>query len=76
VLEEAWLETVEAHGEHPCLFPAEGVFMYLEGAQVKSLGLRLIEHFPGVGLVLDAYSPFFLWSHNARVHRTNTFNGL
>jgi O-methyltransferase involved in polyketide biosynthesis len=69
VLEDAWLETVEAHRPRPFLFLAEGVFMYFTEAQVKSLVLRLKEHFPAAELVFDAYSPFMRWVHNLRVIR-------
>jgi len=70
VLESAWLETVEAHHQRPFLFLAEGVFMYFEEAQVKSLVLTLREHFPGAELVFDAFSPIMRWGHNIRVTRT------
>jgi O-methyltransferase involved in polyketide biosynthesis len=69
VLEDAWLEVVEAHHQRPFLFLAEGVFMYFTEAQVKSLVLRLKERFPGAELVFDAYSPFMRWAHNLRVTR-------
>jgi O-methyltransferase involved in polyketide biosynthesis len=69
VLEDAWLEAAEAHHPRPFLFLAEGVFMYFTGAQVKSLVLRLKEHFPAAELVFDAYSPFMRWAHNLRVTR-------
>ena len=69
VLEDAWLEAVNAHRQRPFLFLAEGVFMYFTEAQVKSLVLRLKEHFPAAELVFDAYSPFMRWAHNLRVIR-------
>ena len=69
VLEDAWLEAVEAHRQRPFLFLAEGVFMYFTEAQVKSLVLRLKEHFPAAELVFDAYSSFMRWAHNLRVIR-------
>jgi O-methyltransferase involved in polyketide biosynthesis len=69
VLEDAWLEAVEAHRQRPFLFLAEGVFMYFTETQVKSLVLRLKEHFPVTELVFDAYSPFMRWAHNLRVIR-------
>jgi O-methyltransferase involved in polyketide biosynthesis len=69
VLEDVWLEAVEAHHPRPFLFLAEGVFMYFTEAQVKSLVLRLKEHFPAAELVFDAYSPFMRWAHNLRVTR-------
>ena len=76
VLDSAWLEVVEApmgpaaHGQRPFLFLAEGVFMYFEEAQVKSLVLRLHHHFPGAELVFDAFSPFLRWAHNIKATRT------
>jgi methyltransferase (TIGR00027 family) len=70
VLEDAWLDTVSAHGQRPFLFLAEGVFMYFEEAQVKWLVLTLRDHFPGAELVFDAFSPFMRWGHNIRVART------
>ena len=64
VLDRAWLEAVSAYGQRPFLFLAEGVFMYFEGTQVKSLVLTLRDHFPGAELVFDAYSPIHVWRHN------------
>ena len=64
VLENTWLEAVSARRQRPFLFLAEGVFMYFEGAQVKSLVLTLRDHFPGAELVFDAYSPIHVWRHN------------
>lgn len=69
VLEDAWLNAVEAHRPRHYLFLAEGVFMYFTESQVKSLVLRLKEHFPGAELVFDAYSPFMRLAHNLRVLR-------
>jgi O-methyltransferase involved in polyketide biosynthesis len=70
VLDSAWLDTVSAHSQRPFLFLAEGVFMYFEEAQVKSLVLTLHDHFPGAELVFDAFSPFLRWAHNIKVTRT------
>jgi O-methyltransferase involved in polyketide biosynthesis len=44
--------------------------MYFEEAQVKSLVLRLCEHFPGAELVFDAFSPLLYKAHNRKVTRT------
>jgi methyltransferase (TIGR00027 family) len=63
-LEDAWLEPLSAHRPRPFLFLAEGVFMYFKEAQVKSLVLRLRDHFPGAELVFDAYSPLHVWVSN------------
>jgi O-methyltransferase involved in polyketide biosynthesis len=67
VLEPAWLDTVSAHRRRPFLFLAEGVFMYLQEAQAKSLVLTLLDHFPGTELVFDVYSPPHVWVHNFQV---------
>jgi O-methyltransferase involved in polyketide biosynthesis len=64
VLDNAWLEKVSPYRQRPFLFLAEGVFMYLEEAQIKSLVLTLRDHFPGSELVFDAYSPLHVWVHN------------
>jgi O-methyltransferase involved in polyketide biosynthesis len=69
-LDNAWLDTVSAHRQRPFLFLAEGVFMYFEEAQVKSLVLTLRDRFPGAELVFDAFSPFMRWAHNFKVTRT------
>lgn len=70
VLDSAWLNVVSVHRQRPFLFLAEGVLMYFEEAQVKSLVLTLKEHFPSAELVFDAFSPFFLWANNRRVAHT------
>ena len=67
VLDGAWLEAVETHRGRPFLFLAEGVFMYLQEAQVKSLLLTLRDHFPGAELVFDCYSPTHVWVNNFQV---------
>ncbi len=68
----AWLDVVRAHNmrPHPFLFLAEGVLMYFEETQVKSLVMSLREHFPGAELVLDAFSPFLVRANNFRMART------
>ncbi len=70
VLDSAWLGVVSAHHPRPFLFLAEGVFMYFEEAQVKSLVLTLRDHFPGAELVFDAFSPFLVRMNNLRISRT------
>jgi O-methyltransferase involved in polyketide biosynthesis len=61
---------VSLHRQRPFLFLAEGVLMYFEEPQVKSLVLTLRERFPGAELVFDAFSPFFVWANNRRVAHT------
>lgn len=69
VLEDAWLEAVSAHRQRPFLFLAEGVFMYFEATQVKSLVLTLRDHFPGAELVFDCYSPVHVLRSNLQTAR-------
>jgi O-methyltransferase involved in polyketide biosynthesis len=64
MLEPVWLDAVGAHRGRPFLFLAEGVFMYFTEVQVKSLVLRLRDHFPGAELVFDAWRPFEVWLGN------------
>lgn len=81
VLEEAWLEAVKAparqavYSPRPCLFLAETVFVYLTEVQVKSLVLRLRDHFPGAELVFDGWRPFEIWLGN-RYLSNSLFAGL
>jgi O-methyltransferase involved in polyketide biosynthesis len=70
VLDSAWLDTLSVHRPRPLLFLAEGVLMFLEEGQVKSLVLTLKERFPGAELAFDAFSPFYAWANNRRVART------
>jgi O-methyltransferase involved in polyketide biosynthesis len=70
VFDGAWLNTVSVRHQGPFLFMAEGVLMYFEEAQVKSLFLALRDHFPGAELVCDAFSPYLAWLNNLRIART------
>jgi O-methyltransferase involved in polyketide biosynthesis len=65
--DSAWLDKVSAHRQRPFLFMAEGVLMYFEEAQVKSLVLALRDHFPDAELVFDAFSPFLIRANNLRM---------
>lgn len=69
VFDSDWLSAMEAHRGRPVLFLAEGVFMYFDEAQVRSLVLTMKQHFPGAELAFDAYSVFMRWAHNLRVAR-------
>ena len=64
VFEDGWLEDVRRFKPRPFMFIAEGVLPYFEEAQVKSLFLKLCEHFPGCELVCDAHTPFVIWVDN------------
>jgi O-methyltransferase involved in polyketide biosynthesis len=68
--DRAWLDIVSVHRPRPFLFLAEGVLMYFEEVQVKSLALSLRENFPGAELVFDAFSPFLVRANNVRIART------
>ncbi len=76
VLDSAWMDAVSVHQQRPFLFLAEGVFMYFEEAQVRSLVLALCDRFPGAELVFDAFSPIMRWGHNIRVNRTRVGSTL
>ena len=75
VLYDAWLEAVKVHSQRPFLFLAENVFVYFMEAQVKSLVLRLRDHFPGAELVFDGWTPFFVWLGNRQLS-SSKFAGL
>ena len=68
--DSTWLDGVSSHRLRPFLFVAEGVLMYFEEAQVKSLVLMLREHFPGAELAFDAFSRFLVRMNNFRISRT------
>jgi O-methyltransferase involved in polyketide biosynthesis len=64
VLEDAWLEAVQVSSPLPFLFLAETVFVYFREAQVKSLVLKLCDHYPGAELVFDGWRPYEVWLGN------------
>jgi O-methyltransferase involved in polyketide biosynthesis len=55
VTDLAWVDSVDAGGR-PVFIIAEGLFMYLPEAELRTLIARLHERFPGAGLVFDAFS--------------------
>ncbi len=59
VLDFDWMTVIRQHSG-PFLFMAEGVFMYLEGRDVRSLVLELQETFPGSELVCEVVNSFWL----------------
>ena len=67
VFEDGWFEEVYRYKPRPFLFVAEGVLPYFEEAQVKSLFLKLRDHFPGSELVCDAHTPFVIWVDNLQL---------
>ncbi len=68
----AWLDLVRHAAHRPCLFLAEGVFVYFEEAQVKALVLKLKDRFPGAELAFDAMSPFFVWLHSLKLAQSQS----
>lgn len=66
MFESAWRNTVNVYHRRPFLFLAEGVFMYFEEAQVRSLLLTMRDCFPGAELVFDAFSLYIVWANNLR----------
>jgi O-methyltransferase involved in polyketide biosynthesis len=66
VLESRWMDAVQARDDQAVLLVAEGVFMYLDEAQVRQLVLALRERFPGSELVFDAFSPLLVRANNLR----------
>ncbi len=70
VLNDAWLEKLKIHSNRPCLFLAETVFVYFTETQVRSLVLKLCDHFPGAELVFDGWRPFEVWTSNRYLSKT------
>jgi len=61
VLDYGWMTAVRRH-KGPFLFMAEGVFMYLDGDDVRSLVVKMQETFPGSELVCEVVNSFWLKS--------------
>ena len=59
VLNYKWMEIVSKHKE-PFMFMAEGVFMYLNRDDVKSLVLELQNKFPNSELVCEVFNSLYL----------------
>jgi len=59
VLDYNWMEPVLQH-KGPFLFMAEGVFMYLDGKDVRSLVLKIQETFRGSELVCEVVNSIWL----------------
>lgn len=72
VFDSAWLDVVKVHSQRPFLFLAEGVLMYFQEEQVRSLVLTLRDNFPGAELVCDAFSPFIVRANNLRLRLSST----
>ena len=77
VLDKGWMTELPSPGI-PALFLAEGLFMYLPLAGVKSLVLGLQEKFPGSELVAEVFStrwlsPWLKWSIDWKLRRKFCF---
>jgi O-methyltransferase involved in polyketide biosynthesis len=59
VLDSGWMAHVRQHNG-PFLFMAEGVFMYLDGNDVRSLVLEIKKTFPGSELVCEVVNSVWL----------------
>jgi methyltransferase (TIGR00027 family) len=59
VFEYGWFDRVRAH-DGPFLFVAEGVFMYLEKRDVRTLVVKLADEFPGSELVCEVVNAIWL----------------
>jgi len=72
MFDREWTDIVSSNSQPPSLFLAEGVFMYFEESQVKSLVRMLRDCFPGAELVFDAFSPYIVWMNNLRFRVSHT----
>ena len=59
-LDSDWIDLVKQSCVEPLFFIAEGLLMYFNEVQVKSLFSLLAEHFPGSSIAFDATSPFMI----------------
>jgi len=64
-LENQWLEDIEVRGD--VLFISTGVFYFFEEETVKEFVLRLIDRYPGSGLLFDVCSPLGMRIVNKKV---------
>lgn len=60
VLETEWMNVLAELGRRPLLFLAEGLFMYLDPADVQKLVVELSHRFPGSELVCEVFGNFWL----------------
>lgn len=65
VLDHEWMDQLAAEQADPCLFLAEGLFMYLPPASVRDLVVALQNRFPGSELLCDVV-PLWLVSPAAQ----------
>jgi methyltransferase (TIGR00027 family) len=69
VLDFSWMDAVAPVAGNGVLFLAEGLFVYLEQADIQRLVLELQRRFPGAELVFDAVAPWVMAAH--RLERAN-----
>jgi O-methyltransferase involved in polyketide biosynthesis len=67
VFAEDWIMEVERLKPRPFMFVSEGVLLYFEEVQVRSLFLKLRDQFPSSELVCDAQTPFMIWANNLQL---------
>ena len=60
VLDEDWINQVKQSCDEPPFFIAEGLLMYFNEVQVKSLFSLMADRFPGASIAFDATSPFMI----------------
>lgn len=68
ITDRAWMDVLEPVRDRPILFLAEGVLMFLDGAQVQELVCELGRRFAKATLLFDAVKPIEV--HLARYHPT------
>ncbi len=61
VLEEDWLEEIAVEEPSSLLLVAEGVFYFFTEGQLRELFARFASRWPGMRLLFDCQSPWFLW---------------
>jgi O-methyltransferase involved in polyketide biosynthesis len=70
LLDPAWIDEVGRQPDEGILLVAEGVFGYLQGAELRTLFTRLADRLPGAELVFQSISPHFVRSSVRAVNRT------
>lgn len=59
VLDHTWMNELDRYDDRRFLFLAEGLFMYFQPQEVKSLVLELLARFPGSELVCEVFNAFW-----------------
>ncbi len=63
VLNTNWIDAIEQHSR-PVLIIAEGLFMYFQEQEVRTLFIELAERFPGAELLFDVLAPLAVAKNN------------